>query len=169
MRQKKVFGVYLSFSPKPFNSFRNLNIKQLLCSDFNITFRMCHGQDLEYPTIAWPWATPFPRSLSGGSALIWRIKICASVPFWEELAALDRILRASAAAWSWKSNRYRMLVRLVVPLEVLLICDVTSLWSSDGRAVLRNYVSQPWDSSLLRRMSSLLTLRTALFLLPVVC
>ena len=60
-------------------------------------------------------------------------------------------------------------MRLVFPLEVLLICDVTSLWSSDGRAVLRNYVSQPWDSSLLRRMSSLLTLRTALFLLPVVC
>lgn len=34
-----------------------------------------------------------------------------------------------------------MLVRLVFPLEVLLMCDVTSLWSSDGRAVLRNYVS----------------------------
>ena len=62
-----------------------------------------------------------------------------------------------------------MLGRLVVSLEVLSMCDVTSLQSSDGRAVLRKCVSFSFGvPSLLGTTSSLLALGRGLFLLQLV-
>lgn len=62
-----------------------------------------------------------------------------------------------------------MLGRLVVSLEVLPMCDVTSLQSSDGRAVLRKCASFSFGGrSLLRTTSSLLALGRGLFPLQLV-